>query len=105
MEMYHHHKHLSLNNEMYESASSRAKKAKRSALRNRLTAEKERAKQFPEDLYADGGIIFCFFGVAKIFCRQIYNYVLDTKHAQTSGTQQTRRPYKFSYNRRCYHKL
>ena len=90
---------------IYESASSRAKKAKRSALPNRLTAEKERAEQFPEGLYADSGIIFCRFWVAKIFCRQIYNYVLDTKHAQTSGTQQTRHPYKFSYNRRCYHKL
>ena len=45
---------------MDESAPPRAKQAKRSTPLTRLTAE-ERAKQFPEDLYADGGVLFCHF--------------------------------------------
>ena len=41
----------SVNDEMDESAPPRAKQAKRSVPLSRLTAE-ERAKQFPENLYA-----------------------------------------------------
>ena len=45
---------------MAESITPRAKKAKRSAPLTRVTAE-ERARQFKDDLYADGGVLFCRF--------------------------------------------
>ena len=45
---------------MDELAPPRAKKPKRSTPITRLTAE-ERAKQFSEDFYADGGVLFCRF--------------------------------------------
>ena len=51
---------LQVNDEMEESAPPRAKKAKRSAPLTRLTAA-ERAKQLPEDLYADGGVLSLSF--------------------------------------------
>ena len=54
---------------MDESAPPRAKKAKRSIPLTQLTAE-ERAKQFPEDLYADGGVLFsCFCEYSVDFTR------------------------------------
>ena len=46
---------------MDESAPPRAKQAKRSAPLTRLTAEERAIEQFPEDLYADGGVLFCRF--------------------------------------------
>ena len=45
---------------MAESIVPQAKKAKRNAPLTRVTAE-ERAKQFKDDLYADGGVLFCRF--------------------------------------------
>ena len=49
-----------------------AKRAKRSAPVPRVTAD-ERAKQFKEDMYADGGVLFCKF------CEHCIDYVrVDT---------------------------
>ena len=67
---------LRVNDEMDESAPPLAKKAKRSAPLTRLTAE-ERAKQFPEDLYADGGMLF--FLLFPPFCE----HSVDFTHVDT----------------------
>ena len=50
---------------MADSAPPRAKKAKRSAPISRVSAE-ERAKQFKDDLYTDGGVLFCKYCVHSV---------------------------------------
>ena len=46
-----------VNEKMAKSIAPQAKKAKRSAPLTRVTAE-ERSRQFKNDLYADGGVLF-----------------------------------------------
>ena len=50
---------------MAELAPPRAKKAKRSAPISCVSAE-ERAKQFKDDVYADGGVLFCKYCVHSV---------------------------------------
>ena len=44
------------------------KKSRRGANAPRVTSE-ERAKQFSEDLYTDGGVLFCKFCDHSVDCR------------------------------------
>ena len=65
-----------------------AKRARRSAPIPRVTAD-ERAKQFQEDLYADGGVLFCKFCEHCIdFVRvdTIKDHLKSQKHASRKKT-------------------
>ena len=56
---------------------SSAKKQKRSAPVARVSAE-DKAKQFKEDLYADGKVLFCKY------CQYSIDYIISCRHNQRS---------------------
>ena len=77
---------------MAESITPRAKKAKRCAPLTRVTAE-ERARQFKDDLYADGGVLFCRFCEHSIdFTRvdTVKDHLKSKKHSAKREARKTK---------------
>ena len=77
---------------MEELALPRSKKQKRSAPLSRITAE-ERAKQFSNDFYSDGGIIFCrFCGHSVDYTRidTVKDHIKSKKHVTNKEAKRQR---------------
>ena len=77
---------------MADSAPPRAKKAKRSAPISRVSAE-ERAKQFKDDLYADGGVLFCKYCAHSVDYTRvdtIKDHLKGKKHCAEKCSQQSK---------------
>ena len=78
--------------DMAESAPPRAKKTKRSAPVSRVSAG-ERAKQFRDDLYADGGVLFCKYSAYSVGYTRvdtIKDHLKSKKHCAKKCSQQSK---------------
>ena len=73
-------------------ALPRTKKPKRSAPLCRITTE-ERAKQFSEDMYSDGGVLFCRFCAHSVDYTRIdtiKDHVKSKKHLANKEAKRQR---------------
>ena len=77
---------------MAESAATRAKMANRRAHISRVSAE-ERAKQFNDDVHADGGVLFCKYCAHSIDFKCIdiiKDHLKSKKHCAKKCSQQSK---------------
>ena len=77
---------------MADSAPPRAKKAKRNAPISHVSAE-QRAKQFKDDLYADGGVLFCKYCAHSVDYTRvdtIKDHLKSKKHCAKKCSQQSK---------------